>query len=112
MSAWQDKADIHESPPADVLAALAVDEIEVIEFPAKAEDETRIELRRNKRGQLRGIVWRKRGKDRKAVYYVGAKARGERRRQWEELHAVFGGIDGRPGVGNDSIGRKGVGSAR
>jgi hypothetical protein len=65
-----------------------LDGAEVFEID-ESKDDTRIELRRNKRGGLRGIVWRRRGKDRKAVYYVGAKAKGEKRRQWEELRAVF-----------------------
>ncbi|MFZ5589619.1 MAG: hypothetical protein ACOY4M_08300 [Pseudomonadota bacterium] len=84
MSALQDKADMQST-------ALPTDEMEIVEFtPADRDDETRIELRRGKNGTLRGIVWRRRGKDRKAIYYVGAKSKGDRGRQWEELRQIFG----------------------
>jgi hypothetical protein len=70
---------------------LAVEELEKFDSANTFEAETRLEPRRNpKTGKLRGIAWRERNKERKAVYYVGINSKEpERRRQWEELRPQF-----------------------
>jgi hypothetical protein len=71
--------------------ALALSEdIEIIDIAnAEIEQPTRMESRRNKKGQLRGISWRERNKERKAVWYVGAKSKGQRKAQYDELKRTF-----------------------
>jgi hypothetical protein len=81
-------------PPEEVLAtpeeALAIEELEQVDVAnTEIEVPTRHEPRRNKQGKLRGIAWRERNKGRKAVWYVGAKSKGQRKEQWERLKGQF-----------------------
>jgi hypothetical protein len=75
---------------AVIPAALATGKMELIEIAnAEIEQDSRMEQRRNKRGELRGIVWRERNKERLTVWYVGARSKGQRKQQYDELKSAF-----------------------
>lgn len=80
-----------DEPLALIPEALAVsDDIEMIEIAnAEIEQPTRMEPRMNEKGKLRGITWRERNKERKSVWYVGAKSTGQRKQQYDELKPLF-----------------------
>jgi hypothetical protein len=75
---------------ATIPEVLATGQVEVIDIAnTEFEQPVRMEARRNKKGELRGIAWRERNKDRKAVWYVGKNSTGQRKQQWDELRPVF-----------------------
>jgi hypothetical protein len=67
----------------DVLAEL--ESLEVVEIAnTKSVGDLRTETRFNANtGALRGIAFRERNKGRKAVYYVGARSKGDRKAEFE-----------------------------
>lgn len=93
-----------QKPLAVLPEALALsDEIEIIDIAnAEIEQPTRMEPRRNKKGQLRGISWRERNKGRKAVWYVGAKSTGQRKAQFDELKPTFASAN----TGKEALARR------
>lgn len=76
---------------ADLPEALAVsNDLEFIDIAnAEIEQPTRMEPRMNEKGRLRGITWRERNKERKSVWYVGAKSKGQRKEQYNALKPTF-----------------------
>ncbi len=80
--------------PAAVPEVLAGRELEEVSIDESFEfsNPVRLEPRFNPQtGKLRGIAWRERTKERKGVYYVGAKSKGRRKEQFDELRPVFAG---------------------
>jgi hypothetical protein len=76
------------------------------------------ELRREWRvnantGNLIGVVFRERNKDRKAVRYVGKRSKGERKEEYQRYANGFrGGRANGSSIGNAIHGGEGVGKAR
>lgn len=67
----------------DVLAE--IENLSVVEIAnAKSEGDLRVEPRFNANtGNLRGIAFRERNKERKVVYYVGQRSKGDRKIEFE-----------------------------
>ena len=74
---------------------------------------SRMEPRYNDKGELRGVCWRQRNAERKTVFYVGAKSKGNRQEQFERLKSKFGRNDPPASVGSllDRLGSVGKGAA-
>jgi hypothetical protein len=70
-------------PIDDVLAEIeALDVVEIAN--TKTIGDLRVEARFNANtGALRGLAFRERNKGRKAVYYVGARSKGDRKAEFE-----------------------------
>lgn len=74
----------------DIPDALATGDVEFIDISnTTVEENTRTEPRYNQKGKLRGIVWREKNKGRKTTWYVGAKSKGQRKAQYEDLRPKF-----------------------
>jgi hypothetical protein len=74
-------------PIEDVLAEIDGLELASLE---DMQDTVRIEARFNANtGNLRGIAFRERNKERKVVYYVGARSQGDRRTEFESYANTY-----------------------
>lgn len=92
------------------LGGLTVISLQSIGSQAELRREWRINANT---GNLIGVVFRERNKDRKAVRYVGKRSKGERKEEYQRYANGFG--SGRANgsfIGNALHGGEGVGKAR